>query len=284
MTRGKQPHLILNLAPTGMSPTREQSNKVPLLPEEVVRDVLLAAEKGITVAHLHARDEHGEPTSCKEVYARIIGGIREQNPDIILCVSCSGRKAKSIEQRSEVLELNGDLKPDMASLTLSSLNFAREAITNTPDVVQGLAKRMQDNDIKPELEIFDLGMINILIYLEKQHLLASPFYANILLGNVASAQAEFLEIGTLISKLPKETLWSIGGIGSDQIPVAAIAAAKAPGVRIGLEDNLWLDIERKELASNLELVEKVHQFAEMLGRDIMRPRDLRNQLGLRQWS
>ncbi len=172
----------------------------------------------------------------------------------------------------------------MASLTLSSLNFARESCTNSPDIIQSLAQRMQDAGIKPELEIFDLGMANMLIYLEKQQLLSPPFYANILLGNLASAQAEFLEIGTLVGKLPKETLWSIAGLGSDQMPVAAMAAARAPGVRIGLEDNLWFDPERNKLASNLGLVERVHQLAHMVGREIMSPKELRNRLGLTQWS
>ena len=110
--------LILNLAATGMVPTREMSEHVPLQPSEIVADVLRCADAGITVAHLHARDENDEPTHSKDVYARIIAGIREQRPDLVLCVSISGRRAPDFAPRAEVLDLEGDLAPDMASLTL----------------------------------------------------------------------------------------------------------------------------------------------------------------------
>jgi len=276
---GRQP-LVVNLAPTGMVPTRQASCKVPLQPREIIRDVLRAAEQGVTIAHLHARDEYDRPTHSKEVYARIIGGIREQRPDLILCVSCSGRKTQSPDERAEVLELEGDLKPDLASLTLSSLNFAQQASVNAPEVVQALAQRMLDRGVKPEIEIFDLGMLNVLGYLQARSLVRPPIYANLLLGNIASAQADFLEIGTMISKLPQGTIWSLAGIGAAQLPVAAMAVAAAPGVRIGLEDNLWLDAERTELASNTDLIERVQELCRILDRDFMSPLELRRLLEL----
>jgi 3-keto-5-aminohexanoate cleavage enzyme len=159
--------LILNLAPTGMVPTRAMTPNAPLQPDEVVKDVLSAAETGITIVHVHARDENDEPTHCNEVSARIIGGIRENRADLVVCASCSGRRGISLEQRSEVLDLEGDLKPDMASLTLSSLNFASQASVNAPETVKGLAQRMLERGIRPEVEIFDLGMVNMLRYLLK---------------------------------------------------------------------------------------------------------------------
>src|SRR6185295_125809 len=112
--------------------------------------------------HLHARDEHDRPTHSKDVYARIIAGIREQRPDLVLCVSCSGRRAPEFAPRAEVLDLDGDLAPDMASLSLSSLNFSRQASVNAPDVVVALAERMGERGIRPEVEIFDLGMVSVL--------------------------------------------------------------------------------------------------------------------------
>ncbi|MEO6740842.1 MAG: 3-keto-5-aminohexanoate cleavage protein [Chthoniobacteraceae bacterium] len=272
--------LILNLAGTGMVPERSRSPKVPLQPSEIVADVLGAAALGVTIVHLHARDENDVPTHRKEVYARIIGGIREHRPDLILCVSCSGRRTRSIEERAEVLELDGDLKPDMASLTVSSLNFSREASINPPEHVRDLAQRMLDRGIIPEVEIFDLGMVNILKSLQRQGLVPLPAYANLLFGNAAGAQADFLEIGALASRLPDGTLWSMAGLGSSQLPVAAMAAAHAPGVRIGLEDNLWLDRGRTRLASNFDLVERVHRMAELLDRPVMTPEHLRGLLGI----
>jgi uncharacterized protein (DUF849 family) len=278
--------LIVNFAPTGMVPTREMSPYVPLQPHEIVRDVLQAARLGLTIVHLHARDERGEPTHRKEVYARIIGGIREHRPDLVLCVSCSGRRFADLAHRAEVLELTGDVQPDMASLTLSSLNFPRQASVNAPDIVRGLAERMRDGGILPELEIFDLGMVNMLHYLLSRNVLQRPLYANVLFGNLATAQADFLDIGAVVSKLPAETLWSLAGLGSVQLPVAALAVAAAPGVRIGLEDNLWLDPQRTRPARNLDLVERVHRLADILERPVMSPAALRQELGLvdRRWN
>jgi uncharacterized protein (DUF849 family) len=272
--------LILSLAPTGMVPTRAMSPHVPLGVDEIVKDVLAAAEVGITLAHLHARDDSGAPTPRKDVYARIIGGIREKRPDLVLCVSCSGRHFPDIKDRAEVLELEGDLKPDMASLTPSSLNFTREASVNAPNTVRELAQRMKDRGIVPEVEIFDLGMINVLKTLQARDLAPASAFVNLLLGNVATAQADLLEIGTLVNRLPAGSLWNLAGFGSAQLPVAALAAGHAPGVRVGLEDNLWLDAERTRPADNLGLVRSVHDLAAVVGRTIMSPIRLRELLGL----
>ena len=274
--------MILNLAPTGMVPTREMSEHVPLQPAEVVADVLRCAEQGITVAHLHARDEHDEPTHSKDVYARIISGIREQRPDLVLCVSCSGRRVPDFAPRAEVLDLEGDLAPDMASLTLSSLNFPRQASVNAPDVVVALAERMSERGIRPEVEIFDIGMVAVLRRLQERGVLGAPAQVNLLFGNLATAQADLPDIGALVGRLPAGTIWSLAGLGAAQLPVAGIAVAAAPGVRIGLEDNLWLDAKRTLPATNLELVGRVHALAETQGRTIMTPAELRTALGLPQ--
>lgn len=277
---GGPPPLILNFAPTGAVPTREMSPHVPLQPHEIVRDVAAAASLGITIVHLHARDEVGRPTYKKEVYARIIGGIRESNPDLIVCASCSGRDFKSLDQRAEVLELDADLRPDMGSLTLTSLNFAQQAVINEPQMVLTLAQRMLQRGIAPEFEIFDLGMANYAKYLVGKLGLTSPVYANIMLGNIASAQADLLSMAAITQALPAGTLWGLGGIGNAQIPVTAIASAIAPAVRVGLEDNLWLDASRSRLATNMDMIERVHQLAALSGRTIMKPKDMRSRLGL----
>ena len=152
--------LIINLAPTGMVPTRDMNRHVPITPREIVADVLAAAAIGIAMVHIHARDEDGEPTTDRETFARIIGGIREEREDLVICATTSGRNGASIDQRLEVLDLPEDLRPDMASLTLSSLNFSRQASVNAPDTIRALAERMAERGVKPELEAFDLGMVN----------------------------------------------------------------------------------------------------------------------------
>ena len=270
--------LVVNLATTGMVPTRESSPYVPLQPDEIVSCVLKAANTGISMVHLHARDENGRPTYIRDVYARIIYGIREHRPDIVIGVSCSGRDFRDIEQRADVLNLKGDVKPDMASLTLSSMNFARQASVNEPEMIQCLLDRMLENEIVPEFEIFDLGMVNYATYLIRKNDIQAPIYANIILGNVATAQADLLSIAALTAALPAGTIWGLGGVGSSQIEVTAIAAALAPAVRVGLEDNLWMDRKRTRLASNQDMVERVHALVALADRSVMHPTELRAKL------
>jgi uncharacterized protein (DUF849 family) len=168
----------------------------------------------------------------------------------------------------------------MASLTLSSLNFRKQASVNPPDTIVELAKRMNDRGILPELEIFDLGMANYARFLREKGILKSPGYANLFFGNVASAQANLLEMASLVHALPEGMMWGLAGLGNSQIPVAALAAGFAPGVRIGLEDNLWTDWERNRPATNLELLECVTKFLAPLDRPIMSPDVFRTRLNL----
>lgn len=271
-------NVVVNLAPTGMMPTKADTVHVPLTPEDIADDVARCAEVGITSVHLHARDDAGRPTYKKDVYARAIDLIRSKQPELVVCVSTSGRDFPDLEQRAEVLELDGDVKPDLASLTLSSLNFARSTSVNEPAVVRALAERMADRGIKPELEIFDLGMANYANYLVGKGVLTGAVYANLFLGNIATAQATLLELGVLLNALPEDWMWSVAGIGAAQLPMNAVAIAYGGGVRVGLEDNIWFDAERTRLATNVDLVERVGALAQLNGREIMAPKQFRSLL------
>ena len=209
---------IINFAPTGLIPTKEMTSKVPTQPDEIVEEVLAAAESGISMVHLHARDPvTGSPTYKKEIYAELIYGIREKNKDLILTVSTSGRNFVEFEKRSDVLDLKNELKPDFGSLTLSSLNFNKQASINSPQMIQNLARKMRDNGIRPELEAFDLGMINYAKYLHKKRIIEPPFYFNLILGNIACAQSNLLSLGLMINELPGQSIWSAGGVGGQYL-------------------------------------------------------------------
>jgi len=273
--------LIVNFTPTGLIPRKSDSPYVPETPSEIIADVKKAYELGITMVHLHARDpETGIPTHKKEIYGEIIKGIREFAPDLIICVSTSGRINNDYRSRSEVLSLEGDAKPDMASLTLSSLNFNKKASINEPDTIIALAQEMADKGIMPELEIFDLGMANYANYLLDKGILKPPLYANIILGNIACAQLDLIHIGCLIRDLPEDTIISLGGVGRAQLAVNSLAVSIGYGVRVGLEDNLWFDKDRTKLATNMELLERIHNIAEANGREFMAPAELRDLLKL----
>ncbi len=273
--------LIVNFTPTGLIPTKEMTSKVPVAPEEIVEQVLEVAQIGVNMVHLHARDpETGLPTYRRDVYAEIIRGIRAENHDLVIGVSTSGRNFFEFEKRSEVLDLEGELKPDFGSLTLSSLNFNKQASVNPPEMIQALARKMRDKGIRPELEAFDLGMINYAKYLISKGLIEPPFYFNLILGNIACAQANMLSLGLMINELPEGAVWSVGGVGDSQLRMNAMAVAAGGGVRVGLEDNIWYDEARTQLASNRDLVERVLLIGRAVGRGPSSRKATRERLGV----
>jgi 3-keto-5-aminohexanoate cleavage enzyme len=272
--------VIINFTPNGMLPTKQITPHVPISPQEIIKDVLLCAQLGANVIHLHARDQYGEPTYKKDIYKEIILGIREKRNDLIIGVSCSGRNFSEFEKRSEVLELDDDAKPDMASLTLSSLNFNKIASVNSPDMIQRLASRMLERGIKPELEVFDFGMINYASYLIRKELIKPPYYFNIILGNIACAQATPLHAGLLLNDLPQDSLVTLGGVGAYQHDINILGLLFADGCRVGIEDNIYFDQKREKLATNAQFVGRIVDHAALLERKIASPAAVRKRLGL----
>ena len=257
---------ILNFAPTGMIPTKKMTPYVPVAVNETIDQVLEAAELGANMVHLHARDPYsGEPTYKKEFYADIIREIRSHFPKLIICVTTSGRNFSEFEKRSEVLDLDGELLPDFGSLTLSSLNFNQQASINSPQMIQALAQKMLERGIKPEMEVFDLGMINYARYLIHKDLIRPPYYFNLILGNIACAQSTLLNLGLMVNELPYGAIWSAAGVGDTQLTMNIMALISGGGVRVGLEDNIWFDTDRTVLATNRDLIQRILKIADAMG-------------------
>jgi uncharacterized protein (DUF849 family) len=137
--------LIVNLAPTGLKPMKVHNPSVPVSPGEIITECVACASLGASIVHLHAREEDGSPSYRKALYQRIIEGIRERCPDLVICASLSGRAFPEFEKRSEVLELEGDARPDMASLTLGSMNFYREASVNSPEMIRASSRKSRSS-------------------------------------------------------------------------------------------------------------------------------------------
>jgi 3-keto-5-aminohexanoate cleavage enzyme len=273
--------LIINFTPNGMIPTKDMTPHVPITVNEIIEDVHRAVEIGITMVHLHAREEkNGLPTPDANVYDKIISGIRKYSKDLIICTTTSGRNFPEFEKRSEVLSLSGNVKPDMASLTLSSLNFNKQASINTPEIIIRLSEKMKEKGILPELEAFDSGMINFAKYLLKKKLIRAPNYINLLLGNIACAQADLLHAGLMVRDLPENTYWSFAGIGNAQLMMNSLGIASGGGVRVGLEDNIFFNSSRTKLATNSELLNRIHKLAKANERSMMKPKVLRKLLNL----
>lgn len=272
--------LIINLAPTGMVPLSAHTQNVPTAPQKIADDVACCAALGASMVHLHARKPDGSPTEDPGIYADIISRVRAKVPDIVIVTSTSGRLVSEVERRATSLYLDDDVKPDMASLTLGSLNFSSDASVNAPKTILELARIMQERNIKPELEVFDPGMVNFAKILIKKGLITPPYYFNIFLGNPGTAQASLLHLATMVADLPPESFWSVAGIGRYQTVANGLGVVMGHGVRTGLEDNLWLDDERLQLASNAQLVSRIVTQATALGRPIASAREVRAMLKL----
>ena len=273
--------LIINLAPTGNIPTKVDNFRVPITPEEIAEDCHLCYQAGAAIFHLHARDAAGKPSYRAEIYQAIISAVRRQCPEAIICVSTSGRFFTSLTERSEVLGLNGEVKPDMASLTLGSLNFSRQASVNSPGMIRDLAEAIYAQDIVPELEIFDLGMIDFAKHLIDKGVLREPFYFNLILGSLGTLSATPFHLATMIRSLPPGATWAAAGIGRFQLYVNSMAITMGGHVRVGLEDSIYLDPQKERPATNLAQIERLVGVARAINREIATPREAREIIGLK---
>jgi uncharacterized protein (DUF849 family) len=249
-------------------------------PEEIVADSVRVFDAGARIVHVHAREKDGRPTWKGEIYERIVAGIRRERPDCLVCVSTSGRNWPEFERRAEVLQLTGDAKADLASLTLGSLNFPGTASVNAPDMILGLAAEMQKRGIRPELEAFDVGMIGFGRYLEKRGVVKGRKYFNLLLGSLGQAPATIGALAAMVAELPADSTWSGTGIGRFQTPMCAAAIVAGGGIRVGIEDSIHWDAARSRLATNEELVQRVVRLAEEVGRRIATPAEARELAGV----
>ena len=270
--------LIINAALTGMVPTKADNPHVPITVEEIAADARRSVDAGAAILHLHVRYADGSPAYERELNAALFAAVRAACPDVIISGSTSGRVFTDIEQRAAVL----DAAPDMASLTLGSMNFPTQVSVNAPETIRGLARRMRDRNVLPELEVFDLGMADYAHYLVCRGEIRPPCYANILLGSLGTLNASAANLTTVVQALPKGTIWAAAGIGRFQFHVNGLAIAMGGHVRVGLEDNIWMDPETKRHpATNARLIDRVVAIARAHGREIASCADVRRMLALR---
>lgn len=272
--------LIINVAPTGMVPTTADNPAVPVTAEAIAADCERCRKAGGAIFHIHARNPDETPTYRSDVYREIISQVKEKCQDAIICVSTSGRTHKELAQRGEVLDLDGDVKPEMASLTLGSMNFPRQASVNEPAMIKGLADMMNERGILPELEVFEFGMIDYAKYLIERRVLREPFYFNLLLGSLGTVGATPFNLASMVASLPAGSTWAGAGIGRFQFTVNSLAVTMGGNVRTGLEDNLFMDAAKQRPATNPGLVERIARLAVAAERRIATPAEAREMIGL----
>ena len=261
---------IINFTPTGTQTTRENS-LAPLHPNEIIEEVHEAYDLGITMVHIHARDPKNFSNTYKsEIYGQIIDGIRKNCSDLTICVSLTARLYPEFEKRSEVLEL----MPDMGSLTMSSLNFPQGSSVNEPEMILKLIEKMNDFGVIPEIECFDSGMLNYAKYLMGKKILTGPNYINVIFSNIFNAQLDISTVSSIVNNLPENSKVCFGGIGKHQLNANILGLIYADGLRVGLEDNLYL--KDKQKAKNIDLLKRTHSIIENMGMDIMSPIEFKN--------
>lgn len=272
--------LIINVALTGMVPVPERAPHVPIAASRILEEVERCAALGAVAFHVHARDGDGRPEWRRQAYEPIVAGIREIDPDLVVCVTTSGRVEPAIDRRADVLALEGSARADMASLTLGSNNFRDSASVNPPEVIAALAERMSERGIRPELEVFEVGMLRHGSELARRGLIPEPAYVNILLGGPGTAPMTAPALAAFLADMPAGWRWALAGIGRHQLDANLLALPLGGHVRVGLEDNIWFDRARDQPASNPALVERVVALAELAERPLATPQQARALLGL----
>lgn len=267
------PPLLVNAALTGGVLTPERAPNLPLTAEQIVADAEQAVAAGAAIVHIHVRDADGRPEWRKEAYAEVVAGVRERCPGVLVCVTTTGRAGIDFAQRTNVLKLGGDVRPDMASLALGSMNFRHRASVTEVDEVERLAAAIADAGVLPELEVFDLGFAAMARRLHDRGLIPERPYANLILGSVNTAPADARSLIALVDALPLGTTWAAGGIGAFQRVANALAVAIGGHVRVGLEDNP--DLPGGDPATNAELVAAAVELGRGLSREAMSPEEAR---------
>lgn len=268
--------LIITLAPTGNVPTKELNPYSALEVDKIVEDVVKCRELGVSVAHFHVRDDNLQPTSDRAKFKELLDAVDATGIDIIRQVSTGARGGENTyEWRGQML----DLDAEMASLSTGSSNFPTSVNANSPKLIKGLANKMLENNIKPEIEVFDAAMIDNAKYLAKKGIIKEPMHFNLVMNVPGSLKGTIRNLLFLVESLPDNATWSVTGVGHAQIKMITTAILLGGHVRTGLEDVLMYD--QDTYATNELLVKRVVRIAKELGREIATPEEAREILSLK---
>jgi len=266
--------LIITAALVGAEVTREHQPNLPLTPEEIADAAYEAWQAGASIAHIHVRDEDGNASQDKELYRRAMELIGEKC-DIIVQVSTGGAVGMTPEYRLQPVTL----RPEMATLTVGTVNFGDDVFMNTPKDIETFARAMQEHGVRPELEIFDVGMIANAWRLVQKGLLQEPLHFDFVLGVPGAIPGTIDNLLHLVRSIPEGSTWTVAGIGRAQLPLNTMAILLGGHVRVGFEDNVYY--AKGVLAkSNAQFVERIVRLAKELGREVATPAEARRILGM----
>lgn len=280
---------IVVAALTGAQQSKEANPNLPVQPDEIVEQAVDCWRAGAAIVHIHARDKEGKPTSDINIFREIVDGIKSRC-DVVINLTTGGAIAGlPLEERIAMIPA---LKPEVASFSvgagmsgiydLQNKRWKRDFLMSLSySDLEHIARTMLEHGTKPELEIYDLGMINNALILRDIGLLQEPLYVNFVMGIPGQAQVPTPKyLLYLVESLPQGCQWQVTGIGRYQFPLIAMSIVLGGNVRTGLEDNVY--IEKGKLAqSNAQLVEKAVYLVHALGRETATPTEARQILKLR---
>ncbi|TXT59604.1 MAG: 3-keto-5-aminohexanoate cleavage enzyme [Promethearchaeota archaeon] len=271
-------NLIITAAICGAEVTKQHNPNIPYTLEELAKEAELAYKEGASIIHLHVREDDGTPTQSKERFQEASTRIKEICPDVIILPSTGGAVGMSTQERLQSIYVKPT--PEMATLDCGTMNFGGDEIfENTESMMEIFAKEMHELGIKPELECFDIGMINTVLRFKKKAIFQTPLHFNLVLGVRGGIDATLENLVYMMNSIPKGSTFSVTGIGQYEFPMAAAAIISGGHVRVGFEDNIYLS-KGKLAKSNAELVRKAKRIAGELGRNVATPTEARQILGL----
>jgi 3-keto-5-aminohexanoate cleavage enzyme len=269
--------LIITVGITGSRITRQQTPYIPITPEEIAQSGIGAWRAGASVLHIHVRDPKTElGTQDYSIFKEVVDRIRSET-DAILCLTTSGIPGRNLEFRERLVPLS--FNPELVSFDAGSINMRENVFLNPPEFLEMLAKETLTKGIKPELEVFEVGMVETCLRLLERSLLKPPLHFQFVLGVLGGMPATAKSLLHLSEILPQGSTWSVIGIGTGQLPMAMIAIPMGGHVRVGLEDNIYYS--KGVLAkTNAQLVERVVRISKEFGREIATPQESRRILNL----
>jgi len=266
--------LIITVAPNGSVPTKQDTPHVPVVPDEVVEQGIKCWEAGASVLHYHARDAQQKPCLDYDFFAKVLEGLRKHT-DLIVQISTGSRLEPDRDARIRAV----DLKPDMMSLNVGSINFPRGPYINKPEDAEYWAGKMQEFGVKPEIECFDSSHIETGIRLWRMGLIDDPPLFDMVLGVKNALSFTPRNMINLIEMMPVGSLWNCIGIGKAQLPVSTLGIILGGHSRVGLEDNIYYSY--KTLATNDQLVSRLVRLAGELQRPVATPAEARKILSIK---
>ncbi|MCC2687891.1 MAG: dependent quinone reductase [Rhizobiaceae bacterium] len=293
--------VFITCAVTGSGDTTHRSDRVPVTPRQIADAAIEAANAGASIAHIHVRDPAtGKGARDVRLYGEVVELVKRSGVDVVLNLTAGmggdltlGSVEQPLPPAANGTDLAGAterlahvsmLLPEICTLDCGTMNFGEQdyVMTNTPPMLKEMARQIQAAGVRPEVEIFDTGHLLLAKWLAGQGLLDDPVMVQLCMGIPWGAPDDLATLLALTANLPAGWVFSAFSIGRNQLPYAAVALAAGGNIRVGLEDNLWLD--KGVLASNGALVERAVKIAEGMGSRIMGPDEVRSRLKLvKRW-